>query len=120
MRQNIARLTKTSPEILHLLSKDPSAKVRCLVANNPNTSIEILNKILEKKNENTNVFMNIAKNYNATPDLLHNLSLLNNRQINFYIAQHRNTSYETLANLEKDESLKQLVIENPNYINENI
>ena len=102
IRKKIAENPNTSPEILTLLAKDRGWSVRREVARNPHTSSEIL-ALLAKDKEWT-VRWKVAENPNTSSEILALLAKDEDWGVRSGVALNSKTSPEILALLAKDKN----------------
>lgn len=104
----------TNEETLTLLATDDSEEVRLAVAQNKNTSSKTL-ALLFADSDST-VRIGVALNENADSTILAKLSNDKNDYVKEAVAQNIKTDSLTLAKLATYENIREIVLNNPNYI----
>lgn len=66
----LARSSKTPPETLERLINDREIKVRAAVAENPYTTVDILEKLAKPKDQHLLVFLTIARHQNISLNIV--------------------------------------------------
>jgi 3-methyladenine DNA glycosylase AlkC len=100
---SVAKNPNTPIEVLELLTKDKNMYVKCSVAKNPNTPIEVL-KLLAK-DKNGHVRCTVAKNPNTPIEVLKLLAKDENEYVRGDVARNVNTPAEVLKLLAKDKKV---------------
>lgn len=84
-RYNIASFTN-DPEILDILSYDSSTYVRHAVAENENTTIDVLDRLALSENGDSRVLGDVLKTHNVSKDVLLTLAKSGDRRVRFRVA----------------------------------